>query len=102
MEDFEQLLKSALGRKEQPVWFEAKVLAAARTRRSGRRIFWRWATEMAAVILIAGGFWLSYDHEVQERAAGQAAKTRLQLALRVTVTELSKIQNTVRTSTEEE
>ena len=102
MEDFERQLRNALERREQPAWFEAKVLAATRTRQSGRRIFWRWATEVTAVILLAGGFWLRYDHEVQERAAGQAAKARLQLALRVTVTELSKIQNSVRTSTEEE
>ena len=37
-----------------------------------------------------------------ERAAGEAAKARLQVALRITVTELSKIQKTVRTSTEQE
>jgi hypothetical protein len=102
MEDFEQQLRNALGRKEQPAWFEAKVLAATRAREPERRIFWRWAAELAAVILIAGGFWLRYDHEVHERAAGQAAKARLQLALKITVTELSKIQKTVRTSTEEE
>jgi hypothetical protein len=38
---------------------------------------------------------------VRERAAGQAAKARLQLALKITVAKLSKIQQTVRTSTEE-
>ena len=102
MEDLERQLKSALARKEQPAWFEAKVLAATRARQSGRRVFWRWATEMTAVILIAGGFWLRYDHEVHERAAGEAAKARLQLALKITVAQLSKIQKTVRTSTEQE
>jgi hypothetical protein len=102
MEDFEQQLKNALARKEQPPTFEAKVFAAVARRPSGRSIFWRWATEMAAVILIASGFWLRYEHELHERAAGEAAKARLQLALRITVTELSKIQKTVRTSTEQE
>jgi hypothetical protein len=38
----------------------------------------------------------------RERAAGEAARARLQLALRITVTELSKIQKTVRASTEDE
>jgi hypothetical protein len=102
MEDFEQQLRNALARKEQPPSLEARVLAATRARPSGRMIFWRWATEMAAVILIAGGFWLHYDHEAHERAAGEAAKARLQLALKITVTKLAKIQKTVRTSTEEE
>src|SRR5271170_3498667 len=102
MEDFEQQLRNALGRKEEPASFEAKVFAAVAAQRSGRSIFWRWAAEVAAVILIAGGFWVRHEGEVRERAAGEAAKARLQLALKITVTELSKIQRTVRTSTEEE
>jgi hypothetical protein len=101
MEDFEQLLKSALGRKEPSASFEAKVFAAVARRRSGRSIFWRWGAEVAAVILIAGGFWVRHEGEVRERVAGEAAKARLQVALKITVMELSKIQKTVRTSTEE-
>jgi len=102
MDDFEQLLKNALGRKEQPPAFEAKVFAAVADFKTRRRIFWRWASEIVAVMLLAGGFWMRYERETQDRAAGEAAKARLQLALKVTVTELSKIQKTVRTSTEEE
>ncbi len=102
MEDFEQQLRNALARKQEPASFEAKVFAAVATRRSGRSIYWRWAAEAAAVLLIAGGFWVRHQGEVREQAAGEAAKARLQLALRITVTELSKIQRTVRTSTEEE
>jgi hypothetical protein len=102
MEDFEQQLRNALGRKEQPPAFEAKVFAAVAARRSGRSIFWRWATEVAAVIVIAGGFWVRHQGEVRERAAGENARARLQLALKITVTQLAKIQNSVRTSTEQE
>ena len=102
MEDFERQLKDALRRKEQPASFEAKVYAAVAAQRSGRGIFWRWATEGAAVVVIAIGFWMGYQHEIQQRAAGEAAKARLEVALRITVTELSKIQKTVRTSTEDE
>jgi hypothetical protein len=102
MEDFEQQLRNALARKEQPPSFEAKVFAAVARRQSGRSFFRHWAAEMAAVILIASGFWLHYEHEIRDRAAGEAAKARLQLALKITVTELSKIQETVRTSTEQE
>jgi hypothetical protein len=107
MEDFEQQLRNALARKEQPPSFEAKVFAAIATRQSGRRILWRWmAPALAAVILIAAlatsGSWVRHEREVQERAAGEAAKARLQIALKITVTQLSKIQQTVRSSTEDE
>jgi hypothetical protein len=102
MEDFERQLKNALARKEQPPSFEAEVFAAVAARRSGRSIFWRWAAEVAAVVLIAGGFWVRHEGEVRERAAGETAKARLQLALKITVTELSKIRKSVRTSTEQE
>jgi len=101
MEDFEQQLRNALGRKQQPPTFEAKVFAAVAAQRSSRSVFWRWATEVAAVVVIASGFWMGYQHEIQQRA-GEAAKARLEIALKITVTELSKIQKTVRTSTEEE
>jgi hypothetical protein len=102
MQDFEQQLRNALGRKEPSASFEAKVFAAVAARRSGRGVFWRWAAEVAAVIFIAGGFWVRYEGEVRERAAGEAAKARLQLALKITVAKLSRIQKTVRTSTEQE
>jgi hypothetical protein len=102
MEDFEQQLRNALARKQEPPTFQAKVYAAVAAQRSGRGIFWRWATEGAAVVVIASGFWMGYQHENQQRAAGEAAKARLEVALRITVTELSKIQKTVRTSTEDE
>jgi hypothetical protein len=93
MDDFEQQLKNALRRKEQPAWFEAKVLAA--TRRQPRFAFLRWLVATAAVLLVAGGIWT--DHR-----AGVQARAQLQLALRITVTQLGKIQQSVRASTEEE
>jgi hypothetical protein len=105
MDDFERQLKEALSRKEQPVWFEAKVLAAAKSARPERRpklLLFRWASAVAATALIAVGVWTDHQSLVRERAAGVAARTQLQLALKITVTQLSKIQQTVRTSTEDE
>ncbi len=96
MEDFERQLRQALSRKEQPASFEAQVFAAIAAERSARRTSWRWEALAASVLLVAG-LWAQH-----ERTAGEAAKARLRLALQVTVTELSKIQNTVRTSTEDE
>jgi hypothetical protein len=109
MEDFEQKLKDALARKDQPPTFEAKVFAACARERSASGsagssapgVLWRWEiAAVAATILLAAVSWTG--HERQERAAGEAAKARLQLALKITVTELGKIQRTVQASTEEE
>jgi hypothetical protein len=100
MEDFEWQLRNALARKEQPPSFEAKVFAAIATRSSHRRMSWRWEALAASVLMVAA-FWAQHEHAVRDRAAGEAAKARLQLALKITVTELSRIQRTVQTSTEE-
>ena len=103
MDDFEQQLRNALARKEQPPALEAKVLAGIRAGRSAGWSFWRWeAAAVAATVLLAAVSWMGHERESRERTAGEAAKARLQLALKITVTELSKIQKTVRTSTEEE
>lgn len=98
MDDFERQLKDALAHKQPPAWFnpaklEAKVLAASRHR--PRSTFLRWAVAIASVLAIAAGIWT--DHR-----DGVRAKVQLELALKITVTQLAKIQKTVRTSTEEE
>jgi len=107
MDDLEQQLRNALAHVEQPPTLEAKVFAAlARARstsRPSRFVFWRFeAAAVAAMLLLAAVSWAGHEREIRERAAGEAAKARLQLALKITVTELSKIQQTVRTSSEQE
>src|SRR5258708_7203468 len=104
MEDLERQLKSALERKEPPAWFEAKVLAAAARERSERRSWWqrvvhgnrlRWATAAAAVGLVASGVVWQHERNVRiesDRAAGEEAKARLVMALRVTSNKIHKIQ----------
>ena len=110
MDNLERQLKDALGRKEPPAWFEAKVLAAARER-GGRRTWlqrvmlgsWlRFATAIAAVGLVASGVvWQQHERRVQadrervERIAGEAAKERLMLALKTTRNKLERIQERV-------
>jgi len=101
MEDFERQLQDALARKEQPPSFEAKVFAAIAAERISRGTSWRWEA-LAASVLVAAGLFAQHENAVRERAAGEAAKARLQLALKVTVTELSKIQKTVNAATENE
>jgi hypothetical protein len=100
MEDFEQQLRNALGRKEPSQLFAAKVFATATPPPVRPRTYWTWAPALAAMILISTVFLVQQERE--DRAAGEAAKARLQLALKITVAQLSKIQKTVRTSTEQE
>jgi hypothetical protein len=101
MEDFERQLQDALARKQQPSSFEAKVFAAIAAEKTSRGSYWRWEALAASVLIVAGVF-AQHENTVRERAAGEAAKARLQLALKITVTELSKIQKTVNAATEDE
>lgn len=100
-EDLEQQLRNALQRKDAPDWFEAKVLAAAAREQQTPRNFFqklfagprlRWASAVAVVALAVSGVTWQHERAVKERAAGEAAKTRLELALRITSTKLHKIE----------
>ena len=101
MEDFERQLRDALARKEQPPSLEAKVFGAIAAGGSRRWGFWSWEALAASVLMLAA-FWAQHEQGLRDLAAGEAARTRLQLALKITVTELSKIQKSVQASTEEE
>ena len=95
MEDFEQQLKNALARKDAPEWFEAKVMAAVR-RDEGMPVrrpasLWRWASALVATVLVVGGVAWQQERAFQERAAGEAAKMRLELALKITRAKLQSI-----------
>lgn len=96
MEDFEQQLKNALARKYAPDRFEAKVMAAARQTSAAPRLHlfrrWRWASSLAATVLVIGGISWQVERTMHERAEGKAAKARLELALKITRTKLAKIE----------
>ena len=98
MEDFEQHIKNSLARKEPPPWLEAKILAAAE-RESPRRPWFqrglRWASALAAMAVLITGIAWQREREIQERIAGEAAKERLKLALKITSEKLQKIQHEV-------
>lgn len=97
MDDFEQQLKAALARQDPSPFFEAKVLNAAkrqtRERRTTMRL--RWVSAIAAGVLAISGVVWQHERAVQERAAGEAAKARLELALKITSVKLQKIQQRV-------
>ena len=103
MDDLEQQLKEALVRKEAPPWFEARVLAAVGEQGQPKLSWWRrpfvaqktrWATCAAAVLLVSTGVW-QHERTLHEREAGEAAKQRVKIALRITSTQLQKIQTRV-------
>ncbi len=102
MNDFEKQIRDALARKEPSPGFEARVLAATR-RVEARSSWWnglfsgraRWASAVvAAVVVIAAVGW-RHERDVEERAAGEAAKARLEQALKITSVKLAKIQEKV-------
>ncbi len=96
MDDLEKQIQNALRRKEPSSGFEARVLGAVR-RSESRRPFagWlRWTSAMAAVVVAAGVVW-QHERNVAERAAGEAAKARLELALKITSVKLNRIQQIV-------
>jgi len=94
MEDLEKQLKSAFQKQDAPEWFEARVMAAAKRAEGEKksRPRWQWlvATAMAGVIAVGVG--VEHQREVKERAAGEAAKAQLELALKITSVKLQKIQ----------
>ena len=100
MDDLERELKRELAREDPPAWFEARVLAAVERERVRPVSWWRllfaqhtarWATACAALVITTAGVW-EHQRAVQERQAGEAAKQKLEMALRITSTKLQRIQ----------
>jgi hypothetical protein len=101
MDDLEQQLKQALARKDAPTWLEAHVQEALR--KTDRRPWYarwfvpapfRWATAALAATLVIAGVW-QHERAVHERAAGEAAKEQLMIALQITSSKLHIIQEKV-------
>jgi hypothetical protein len=101
-DEFERQLADALQRKEPSAGFEARVLAAA-AREKQRKWFWtppvhitmglRWAAALAMCAVAAVG--IEYHRQSAERAAGEAAKAKVELALKITSEKLRKIQDEI-------
>jgi hypothetical protein len=101
MDDLERQLVDALQRKEPSAGFEQRVLTAASRNVANRnklptwfgmpRLRWAAALVMPLVLIVA----VEIRREAAERAAGEAAKARLQLALKITGEKLRKIQDQV-------
>lgn len=91
MDNFEELLRDTLRRENPPEGFERRVLAAA----APRRFSWRPMMAIAAMLAVAAGAGWQVEQSRRDHEAGEAAKAKLEQALRVTSTKLQKIRQTV-------
>jgi len=110
-DEFEKQLKAAMARGEAPAWFEARVMNAvnqsgALKSRQGMALphrGWRWVTAGAAAVVMITA-WNEWAHHIalehikqahmdaEEREAGEAAKAKLLLAMKITSAKLAEIQ----------
>jgi hypothetical protein len=97
MDDFEKQLREALAKKEPSPFFEARVLGAVKRQARERQVSGRmwWASAIAAAVLVTAGSAWQYERTVQEQAAGNEAKARLELALKITSVKLQRISRKV-------
>jgi len=106
MDQLESQLRNALAREDAPEGFEARVRAAAAAQPEPEpRSWWqrlssherlRWASAAAVVVVMIGGGAVWQREQARERAEGELAKARLQLALQITGQKLRQIQDRVR------
>lgn len=93
MTPFEDELRQALRREEPPAGFVERTLArAARENRPPRRAFrlpYSVAAMAASLALVVGG------HQYHEYRRGQQAKEQLMLALQITSSQLTQVQNKI-------
>ena len=104
-EDLEHWLRQGLRPRQTPAGFSARLMARLPETSpvpsfQKKRTFWvpaaRWAT--AAVLLgVAGGSY--WQHQQQERVAGERARAQLFLALRMSAATLNDVQHKVLRST---
>lgn len=96
MDEFEQQIKRAMARREAPPWFEARVLAATERARQPRTAWrLRWVTAAVASLFAVTGVVWQHQRAEQERAEGEAAKAKLELALKITRAKLLHIEQEI-------
>src|ERR1700684_2907421 len=97
MDDFEKQIQQALARKEPSPFFEARVLGALKRQQKEQRASARmwWASAVAGIFLVISGSVWQHQRTVREQAAGEDAKARLELALKITSVHLQRISQKV-------
>ena len=104
-EDLEHLLRQGLRPRQTPAGFTARVMArlpemSPVSSRRKKRTFWmpmmRWAMAMVLLGIAGGSYW---QHQQNERIAGERARNQLILALRMSAATLNDVQHKVMRST---
>jgi hypothetical protein len=104
-EDLEHLLRQGLRPRQAPAGFSARLMAHFPETSPVRsfqkkRTFWvaaaRWATAVVLLGVAGGSYW---QHQQQERVAGERARAQLFLALRMSAATLNDVQHKVLRST---
>jgi hypothetical protein len=104
-EDLEHLLRQRLRARQAPAGFSARLMARLPEISPARpiqkkRTFWvpaiRWATAVVLLGVAGGSYW---QHQQQQRVAGERARAQLLLALRMSAATLNDVQHKVLRST---
>ncbi len=104
-EDLEHLLRQGLRPRQTPAGFSARLMARLPETSpvpsfQKNRTFWvpatRWATAVVLLGVAGGSYW---QHQQQERIAGERARAQLFLALRMSAATLNDVQHKVLRST---
>jgi len=101
MNDFEDLLREELRRREPPAGFAERVMARVPVKRSGPFLMVRWrsALAIAAVLLVtisAGLF--EYHRQVERAHRAEEANRQLMFALKLAAEKIQRVQNRVENS----
>ena len=100
-EDLEHLLRQGLRPRQTPAGFSARLMARLPETSPVRsfqkkRAFWVPAIRWATAVVLLGVAGLSYwQHQQQERVAGERARAQLFLALRMSAATLNDVQHKV-------
>lgn len=95
MMDFEDQLRSALGRENPPDGFAERLAARVGRRPLSRNVWKPWAAGLLAASLLAGAYGLKEFEDHRNRQRGQAARTQLLQALQITSNKLQRIRKRV-------
>ena len=104
-EDLEHLLRQGLRPRQTPAGFTARVMArlpgtSPEPSFQKKRTFWmpmtRWAMATVLLGVVGGSYW---QHEQSERIAGERARNKLFLAVRMSAATLNDVQHKVLRST---
>ena len=100
MNDFEDLLREELRRREPPAGFAERVMARVPQRRASFwTAYWRPLTAIAAVLVVAFSLGVfAYQRQVERAQKAEAANRQLMFALKLAAEKIQRVQQRVQNS----